>query len=161
MHKEFIPYEEALALKKLGFDEPCITAYFNYNRKDNWNGSGIADWDFIKLNEPKLETIEGSNKTNSKLEIIDFDCNAYITAPLYQQAFRWFREKYNLIINIQTYVKGSWLLTVENIESTTDNGVYNGKRWELDNDENYVDPKSYEEAELLCLKKLIEIVKSR
>jgi hypothetical protein len=28
MNKEFVPYEEALALKKLGFDEPCLGAYF-------------------------------------------------------------------------------------------------------------------------------------
>ena len=24
MEKEFIPYEQALALKELGFDEPCL-----------------------------------------------------------------------------------------------------------------------------------------
>ena len=30
MEKEFIPYEQALALKELGFNEPC----FAYHRKD-------------------------------------------------------------------------------------------------------------------------------
>ena len=29
MNKEFIPYEEALELKRLGFDEPCLTYYYN------------------------------------------------------------------------------------------------------------------------------------
>ncbi len=29
MEKDFIPYEEALALKELGFDEPCFAVYFN------------------------------------------------------------------------------------------------------------------------------------
>ena len=28
MKKEFIPYSEALALKELGFDEPCVQAYY-------------------------------------------------------------------------------------------------------------------------------------
>ncbi len=27
LEKEFVPYEEALVLKKLGFDEPCNTCY--------------------------------------------------------------------------------------------------------------------------------------
>jgi len=27
MEKEFIPYEQALALKELGFDEPCLAIY--------------------------------------------------------------------------------------------------------------------------------------
>ena len=27
MDKEFIPYEQALALKELGFDEPCFRWY--------------------------------------------------------------------------------------------------------------------------------------
>ena len=27
MNKEFIPYEQALELKELGFDEPCLGCY--------------------------------------------------------------------------------------------------------------------------------------
>jgi len=30
MNKEFAPYEPSLALKELGFDEPCF-GYYNYN----------------------------------------------------------------------------------------------------------------------------------
>ncbi len=29
MEKEFVPYEQALALKELGFDEPCLSKYDN------------------------------------------------------------------------------------------------------------------------------------
>ena len=29
MIKEFIPYQQALALKELGFDEPCFMTYLN------------------------------------------------------------------------------------------------------------------------------------
>ena len=28
MEKEFVSYNEALALKKLGFDEPCLGLYY-------------------------------------------------------------------------------------------------------------------------------------
>jgi hypothetical protein len=103
MEKEFVTYEQALALKELGFDEPC----FKY--KDNTN-----------------------------------------FRPLYQQAFRWFREKYELFVDwnhSQHDNFGSYFgFCIENIHlEGTIVGVY----------------KTYEEAELECLKKLIEIVKER
>ena len=64
MKKEFIPYEQASALKELGFDEPCLGWYAS-------DGSLIKDYVTNKFNE-------------------------FTVAPLYQQAFRWFREKYEL-----------------------------------------------------------------
>ena len=30
MTKEFIPYEQALALKELGFDEHCLASFYTY-----------------------------------------------------------------------------------------------------------------------------------
>ena len=70
MNKEFISYTEALALKELGFDEPCFS-YFN-----------IKD-DNLKLFSSEL--VDAS--CNSDLKYDDFK---HCTAPLYQQAFRWF-----------------------------------------------------------------------
>lgn len=69
MEKEFVTYEQALALKELGFDEPCFTHYLKK----------------ILLNN--LVTVD---TINSKFD------NSRCSAPLYQQAFRFFREKYNL-----------------------------------------------------------------
>jgi hypothetical protein len=71
MNKEFIPYEEALALKELGFEEPCLRYYVPREEYSDKSITYVLDWD-------------GINYTK--------DCKA----PLYQQAFRWFREKYNL-----------------------------------------------------------------
>ena len=34
MEKEFIPYEQALALKELGFDEPCFGYYYASDKKE-------------------------------------------------------------------------------------------------------------------------------
>jgi hypothetical protein len=31
MNKEFVPFEEAAALKKLGFNEPCFAIYSGYD----------------------------------------------------------------------------------------------------------------------------------
>ena len=75
--------------------------------------------------------------------------NNAITAPLYQQAFRWFREKYRLHSHV--YPDLSWNIS--------------GGVWDLD---GYADSrydwdsgffKTFEEAELDCIIKLIEIVK--
>ena len=116
MNKEFIPYEQALELKELGFDEPCFA----------WFGpTGIFnDWD-------TTETI----------------------APLYQQAFRWFREKYNL----DSFVKHLYKSTIK-VGYYFGIDEYKGVEFQMDFDAWY---DTYEEAELECLKKLIEIVKNK
>ena len=70
MEKEFIPYEEALALKELGFDEPCLGAFIG----------------------KELKIFSFSNDLKGYTN----DANLIIGAVTYQQAFRWFREKHNL-----------------------------------------------------------------
>jgi len=119
MEKEFIPYEQALALKELGFDEPCF-AFYSYEKQ-----LIIARGDVLQ------SSIENAP-----------------TAPLYQQAFRWFREKYNLKGHIEA---------IEYFDETPD--TYH---WSILNECNSGnDQLTYEEAELECLNKLIEIVKNK
>jgi hypothetical protein len=127
MEKEFIPYEQALALKELGFDEPCFWWY-----------------DFEK--ELRKDRI-GVNSINSKYFLNGNSCSA----PLYQQCFRWFREKYGYFTSPTEYdddtsKKYDWLITKN-----------------LGDEKMFIKligyKNSYEEAELECLKKLIEIVK--
>lgn len=80
----FIPYEEALALKQLDFDEPCFATY----RKDA--ASGKAPFDYSLDFHTKVEMDHNLAPRNSQY------VNDWISAPLYQQAFQFFREKYNL-----------------------------------------------------------------
>ena len=43
MNKEFIPYKQALVLKELGFDEPCVAFYEESKRLSigfNWLNEG-------------------------------------------------------------------------------------------------------------------------
>ena len=82
--KYFVPYQQALELKELGFDEPCFTYYFcNGILSDTPRESG----DDIKYQgDCKFD-----NHQNSYLEEDD-DCSA----PLFSQAFGWFRERYKL-----------------------------------------------------------------
>ena len=121
IEKELIPYEEALALKELGFDQPCF-AYW------------CAD---PSLSKPFLTFIK------------PFDDEWFIPTPLYSQAFRWFREKYD----IQYWLNDGGCLGKAFIKIT---GFKHDKFYFSSSE-----PMEYEEAELACLKKLIEIVKNK
>ena len=121
MNKEFIPYEEALALKELGFDEHCFGYYTELS-------STFCPASYSK---------EGTEYPRNSDLILD-----WISAPLYQQTFRWFREKYDLqhiIIKVGTSEDYVYMSTIDN------------KRWTAKDN-------TFEEAELACLRKLIEIV---
>jgi hypothetical protein len=120
MNKEFISYEQALELKQLGFDEPCLAFY---------NGKFLESTDY-----------NFDNDTSKNIGLC-------IVAPLYQQAFRWFREKYGLV----GWVEGNngKRIFMYRIESPIDS----------DDQLNCYPFRTYEESELACLKKLIEIAK--
>jgi hypothetical protein len=77
MEKEFISYKQALALKELGFDKPC---FFSYNI---WNNKKLNDAYYNYVNHNEI--------------------NDLVSAPLYQQAFSFFRENYNLEVEFFRY----------------------------------------------------------
>jgi hypothetical protein len=70
--KDFAPYQEALELNQLGFNEPCLGVYFN----------------------PTKELFIGK-------KVNQFTKDIRTLAPTYSQAFRWFREKHGLCIVIK------------------------------------------------------------
>jgi hypothetical protein len=74
--------------------------------------------------------------------------------PTFSQCFRWFREKYGLFVapNAISYENGPYLWFFEVNSTILSFGIDLG---ETDNFENY------EEAELACLEKLIEIVEQK
>ena len=134
MEEEFVPYAEALALKELGFDETCIGFY-------NIKGISVSDYKVTKL------------------QIDSLGLEKCCLAPLYQQCFRWFREKYILqCFPMQESIDVWWCLFSKDVLSSGyllkdgDYGHYSDEHLEF---------KTYEEAQLECLKKLIEIVKEK
>ena len=130
MEKEFIPYEQALSLKELVFCEPCFGYYYTTNGKD---------WQFAEKSE--------YYRLNDEINI---GPSFSLSAPLYQQAFRWFREKYKIHIVINVTIIDNWYFELYNL---------NDKRnAEIKTNQNEF--KTYEETELACLNKLIEIVKN-
>lgn len=145
MEKEFTPYPDALELKALGFDEPCLGLY----RED---GSFLYA-DVFSFREPyspsefKEGVDEGVYYINS--EILE----ELVTAPTFSQAFRWFREKYVLFHSIIYLDDNSG-------EGEFSFEILNKKGNQQQNGE-YFEYNTYEEAELACLRKLIEIVKTK
>ena len=118
MNREFIPHEQALELKELGFKEECSAHYL--------------DDDDLELKWKIYRNL--SINTNNCLQ-----------APLYQQAFRFFREKYECSYSIGRNNDVVIHIPINNYTTT----------FILQKN------KTYEEAELACLIKLIEIVKNK
>lgn len=130
MEKEFVSYEQALALKELGFDENYLA----------WYHKGKLT--FNKLYN--LQDLNGHARNSS--------------APIKQQAFRFFQEKYGL--HFYSF----------EIMPFDDNLYYPRKVWIGKINETFIDInnglafnhfKTYEEAEESCLDKLIEIANEK
>ena len=105
MNKEFVPYELALKLKQLGFDEPCIA-------------------------------------THGYLELYINTDDGHLKAPLYQQAFRWFRED----LTCDSWIRPNLVIDGPKIYQFLINDKLDDEWYE-----------TYEEAELACLTKLIDL----
>ena len=123
---EFIPYEQALELKELGFD------YYNYA------------W-YIIIDEKPMITYFNYSGNHER----------HLCAPLYRQAFEWFREKYNLfsIIDVDQTMEPKFCYSLSRYK-----GDFQWENMLPTYSELYY---TYEEAELACLKKLIEIAKNK
>jgi len=78
-----------------------------------------------------------------------------VIAPTFSQCFRFFREKYNILATVYSNASG-YLFEWHDAVGGTQRGwsEYKGP-----NDAGVWD--TYEEAELACLRKLIEIVKEK
>ena len=114
MNKEFIPYEQALALKELGFDELV---------------------EFYK---------------DSSEEIFDMRTPDDAPCILWQQVFRWFRENYGLHSQMSILRDDEWHYSIRRKDN----------KWTIEFPVKDI-YSSYEEGELACLRKLIEIAKSK
>lgn len=124
----FIPYTESLELKKLGFEEECFGYYNHYPPKNNHPRGLVRSQNFQDHN--------GENEGD------DLICSAI----LYQQAFDFFRKKYNWHVTIKIDDKSYYFYDcISNKIGRHDRTIQ----------QKHVE--TYEEAKLECLRKLIKI----
>ena len=141
MREQFIPYKQALELRDLGFDEKCLVT----ESKVGYARNPSTDMEELLIQEPFYWT-------NSKIH--SDNC----TLPLWQQAFDWFREKYDLLGYVQdessiddnVNIHDKWMYVIQELpivlhDDLSDNVLY----------------KTHQEARQACLEKLIELVKSK
>jgi len=144
MNKEFVPYELSLRLKALGFDEPCFVRVWwlnslNRHTKEPYKPHITMNGHDIKFEYPIPEKHPSSGFDELELQV-----------PTFSQAFKWFREKYGLFhsTNYQDDNSGPGCFDYEILN----------KRGKTKVEDDGPEFKTYEEAELACLIRLIEIV---
>ena len=143
MEKEFVPYKQALALKELGFDEPCAACYGSYTHKTSEL--------FLNINNPvNIETLV-REKTGFNRPTF------YVKSPTFSQVFRWFKEKYKLMSCITPCSDGEYIFTLYDLNKC-DLEVFVEDIEIMESEDSY---EFFEDAELEGLKKLIEIVKNK
>jgi hypothetical protein len=132
MDKEFVSYEQALSLKELALKKLGVE---NIGHTFGFYAS------FYTTATPTLE-IEWNDEYDA-FEII-------ISAPLKQQVFRWFREKYNIHGEVFVNDNGTFIYLISRLVpqgrvQSPIKGMFN----------------TYEKAENACIDKLIEIFKQQ
>ena len=133
MTKEFAPYDRALKLNQLGFDERCFKYEDVKKICENHEQPGGCQLPNVHCGYPNC-TIDRSIEP--------------LGIPIWQQAFRWFREEYN---------QHSFIELVFEDEIRFDYVLYVNE--DEDDCIDYGDGpfETYEDAELALLDKLIEI----
>lgn len=138
----FVPYELVVKLKSLGFNEPCFAFY----------QLGYAEITPFMVDDDEQYRLTGW-RTCRNSEIPEH----YTSAPTFSQAFRWFRDKYRMFhevfIDTEPTVdepdKLEFTYLILHMVGTQEMFTSKNKRFD-----------TYEEAELACLDKLLEIVES-
>jgi hypothetical protein len=91
MEKEFVPYELALKMKQLHFDEGCFGRFSN-------------EGDLLIAHTEKYIISNGVDRSKF-----------FTQAPTFSQAFRWFRKEYGLKFHIREDMWNNWC-TISMIE---------------------------------------------
>jgi|688.fasta_scaffold12565_7 hypothetical protein len=134
MKSDFAPYEIAINLDQLDFNEPCF---------------GWYDCGFLRVGNVEPKHIQSLDE---------------FLAPLNQQVFRWLREKHNIQCHIQyhksDHIWYSFHITFE-VLATGENPPVYVKHYTDSWLGLNIEYKTYEEAEIACLHRCISILNNK
>ena len=145
MEKEFVSYEQAVALKELEFETDYSFGRFYTKPRSKMFGIDEKGRNYPIKNYPKKLYTVGEHFVLNDDNVFD--------VPLKQQVFRWFREKklhntFPSIIQTRNWVS-----------------LYRILEWHPGNDSTSISTSdyydTYEEAENACIDKLISICKQQ
>jgi hypothetical protein len=135
MEKEFVPYELALKIKQIGY------------KKEGVDEDCFAFYD----EEEYLFTVREQDDINEE----------WLITPTFSQAFRWFRDKHDLVAailpfqDIEDRVSLCYYYSIVDLDECKDEDILCNESSLGASDINF---SSHPEAELACLEKLIEII---
>jgi len=140
MRENFITYEQALALKELGFNEPCLLEeYFE-------DSQCVSEWAYEEPFKINTELDHLTDKFNAD----DDEHYEYsVAVPLKSQVFKWFRKNHSINGIVSYYGKGQWNIEILDYKGNELIQIEDNTFW------------SYEEAESACIDKLISIIKEK
>ena len=133
IEEEFVPYDIAMSLKELGFDEPCIGLY-------RYQG---GEHEFAHV-----------SKSGKMTFLRNSDESMRIVSPLYQQVFKWFRKNHDLFSSILVTGDCGYCYYIHT-DSMRDK-VATSKGFDPD---GINDP--YDKCRDACIRELINIVKKK
>ncbi len=120
MNNLFVPYEIALALKEMGFDEPCIGSYednklspppvLHVSYSNQPINTSMWKEEYVETYKKRPKMFEGEEPKNSKMP------QWKVAAPLYDQVIDWFDSK-----NVHIYAfkyNGNWQWKIDIANST-------------------------------------------
>lgn len=154
----FVPYKLALLAKEKEFEEPCFAYYQQFNIPTPTFHFGI-------IQHHQNENYKGNNwnKIDKDFQLTDYINNNFVSAPLYQQLIDWFREKYDIVIEItrqkyfDTYANS---YAYEAICKVYKNKELDGSVVIRNNKNNHIF-YSYKEAHQCAILKSIQIIKEK
>lgn len=104
--EDYVSYPLALALKKCGFDEPCLYHY-----------DAVRECDIIEANYTVCDS-EGCQYITADDLLEDNNHCQYCSAPTLWQAQKWLREKHHISVRVSyiSYLK-VWFADWLNLDS--------------------------------------------
>lgn len=135
MESLFCTYNQALALKELGFNEPCMKEYHN-----------------------EISCNNSTNDENTNSDLFELYGEGVITSPLKSQVFKWFRDEHNIVHTVYSNASGYiWELHYNKERG----GTHICDSEESGDCELSGMFTTYEGAESACIDKLISLIKEK
>lgn len=145
MEKQFVPYTESKEITDLGFEEKCLGYYY---KALEHSFDDLRSGEEIIFNQGSPIHLNFTGRARDVNDV--YLCKA----PLYQQAFDWFRDNHGFTFTIKRHSDVYNIMEILLYDTEEDINL----QMELDGLE-WQDFSTYPEAQLECLKKLIELCK--